>query len=65
MFEHYTYASRKAIVWNPVGFNVLVLSIEYVYRIIRQILIFVEADIKYIDEVDKALKELHKILCKE
>lgn len=65
MFEHYTFASRNAFVWNPVGFNILAISLEFVYRMIRHILIFLEADRKYIDEVEDALKELHKILCKE
>lgn len=65
MFEHYTYASRNAFVWNSVGFDILVVSIEFIYRMIRYILIFLGADRKYIDEVEDALKELHKILCKD
>ena len=62
MFEHYTFASRNAFVWNPVGFNIFAVSIEFVYRIIHHILIFLEAEKIYIEEVEKGLIELHKIL---
>lgn len=65
MFEHYTFASRNAFAWNSVGFEIFVVSIEFVYRIIRRILIFLEAEKKYIDEIANGLIELHKVLQKK
>lgn len=62
MFEHYTFASRNAFAWNSVGFNIFAVSMEFVYRIIRHILIFLEAENIYIEEIKNGLMELHKIL---
>lgn len=65
MFEHYTFASRMAFVWNTEGFKIFVIGLEFIYRTIFYILIFLDVEEKYQNGIKEGLQELQKVLKEE
>lgn len=61
LFEHYSFHTRKVIVFNEHAFGHLALSFEFILRGIKDILQYLNVDNEYLNKINEIKNSLGKI----